>query len=229
MQDIASSTYPPSNTQAKLKWKVFFDADDPSLTQQKTPDQYFRMMFPTQILNDILRWTSINIRQDESVDTVGGDVTSSEFSTFLGIQYRMMLLGCANIDEYFRTREVPDSAYPPLSFGKKFGMPKHRFETLRRNLQCCEKPKKAATVSYNIVVFFVFEYECNAVVTFNSLLLLLVDTKENKLKMPLLMCSGEFDPSLQPSMNDDSKLFKWVNTLLSTRVYRFGTGRRVFR
>jgi len=120
---------------------------DEDVSKLKDPFAYFTLMFPMKIINEILHWTNINIKNDTSANKVGGDLTIEEFALYLGLRIKMMLLGCANIDEYFRTHETPTSAFPPLNFGKKHGMSKHRFETIERNLQLGGKPKKPTVVS----------------------------------------------------------------------------------
>lgn len=88
--------------------------------------EYFYLLFPMPIINQIIRLTNLEIRSTEYPDYLRVDLTKGEFFKWIGIKLAMVLTPLrGGIDAYFAVESEPGTVYEPGNYGKRFGMSKN--------------------------------------------------------------------------------------------------------
>ena len=112
--------------QFHLKWPQVLE------NCEKTPFDYFQLLFPMQKIKDIVNFTN---KQLEVMDIVT-EMTTGEFLKYLGVRLAMSLSSnVGGYREHWRTTELDNSVRIAENYSKRFGMSLRRFETITSALR----------------------------------------------------------------------------------------------
>ena len=94
------------------------------IREKKPKLDYFLLMFPKEI-DEFIQWTNANLGDNP--------LTKHEFVKFLGIMIAMCLTSSRERRGCWKTDD--SGLFPPLMFGKRFGMSRTRYEQIINNLE----------------------------------------------------------------------------------------------
>ena len=129
---------------------------------------YFMVMFP-DIVEDICTWTSRKL--------LGDALTPHEFIKFIGIMIAMTRAPQRERADYWS--ESTEGLFPPLAFGRRFGMGKHRFNAIMGALTL-HPPEADPADKWREVRSFVNAINARRKETFNPGAVICVDESSSK-------------------------------------------------
>ncbi len=108
------------------------------VTGEKTPWQFFQLLYPMKSNASTVTCTNDNILADPSRSgsrQYMGEISRGELLKYIGLRLTMALDPIQGpITEYWRVNEYSDSVFAPRGLGERFGMSKNRFEFIEKHL-----------------------------------------------------------------------------------------------